>query len=59
VHDVTEPTPRERHLHDLLSTVKARLRHMAADTGLTREARTQAAKLADFVDAQMNRGVGE
>ena len=54
-----DPTPREKHLHDLLATVKARLRTMAADTGLTQEARERAGKLADFVDAQMNRRVGE
>jgi hypothetical protein len=54
-----DPTPREKHLRDLLATIKARLRIMAADTGLTREARERAGKLADFVEAQMNRRVGE
>lgn len=54
-----DPTPREKHLRALLATIKSRLRGMAADTGLTQEARTQAGRLADYLDAQMNRRAGE
>jgi hypothetical protein len=56
----TDPTPREKHLRDVLTSVLLRLRRMAGDAQYPPDARREAGKIADFLTADIDRkGAGE
>jgi hypothetical protein len=57
---IIEPTPREKHLRDVLNSTLLRLRRMAGDAQYPPDARRETGKIADFLTANIDRkGVGE
>jgi hypothetical protein len=54
---MTEPTAREKHLHDLAVTVLARLRMLEKDGGNATELRASIRRVGDFLRSGLDKRV--